>query len=129
MVRFLAEATLFLSVVGFWGPPIFPVQWGPGGSSPGVKRPGCEADHAPSSSEVNEWSYTATPIRYCGMYRDSFTFLRDENYLLCKHTMFTFLGGFAELRKATTSVVMSACLTSSARLRACSSHWTDFDEI
>jgi hypothetical protein len=33
------------------------------GSFPGVKQPGCEADHSlPSSAEVkNSWSYTSTP--------------------------------------------------------------------
>jgi hypothetical protein len=41
-----------------------------GGSFPGVKRPGREADHSPpSSAEVkNEWSYTSTPpIRLHGV--------------------------------------------------------------
>jgi hypothetical protein len=33
-----------------------------GALSLGVKRPGCEADHSPTSSaEVNVWSYTSTP--------------------------------------------------------------------
>jgi len=38
--------------------------------SPGVKRPGCEADHSPpSSAEVNNaWCYTSTsPIRFYGV--------------------------------------------------------------
>jgi hypothetical protein len=31
-----------------------PIQWVPGALSPGVMRPGCEADHLPpSSAEVN----------------------------------------------------------------------------
>jgi hypothetical protein len=41
-----------------------------GGSFPGVKRPGREADHSPpSSAEVkNTWSYTSTPpIRLHGV--------------------------------------------------------------
>jgi hypothetical protein len=40
------------------------------GSFPGVRRPGCEADHSPpSSAEVkNAWSYTSTlPIRLHGV--------------------------------------------------------------
>jgi hypothetical protein len=41
-----------------WGPPF---QWGLGDLSPGVKRPGNEADHSPpSSAEVkNAWIYTS----------------------------------------------------------------------
>jgi hypothetical protein len=40
-----------------------PIQWVPGAPSPGVKRPGREADRSPpSSAEVkNAWSYTSTP--------------------------------------------------------------------
>jgi hypothetical protein len=40
----------------FWGPP-----WVPGALSPGVKRPGREADHSPpASAEVkNTWTYTS----------------------------------------------------------------------
>jgi len=38
-------------------------QWIPGALSPGVKRPGREADHSPSSSAEmkNAWRYTSTP--------------------------------------------------------------------
>jgi hypothetical protein len=38
-----------------------PIQWAPGALSPGVKRPGREADHSqPSSAEVkNIWSIYA----------------------------------------------------------------------
>jgi hypothetical protein len=50
----------------YWGsggiaPASYPM--GTGGSFPGVKRPGREADHSPpSSAEVkNSWSYTSTP--------------------------------------------------------------------
>jgi hypothetical protein len=37
---------------------------GTGGSFPGVKRQGCEADHsAPTSAEVKKmWIYTSTPL-------------------------------------------------------------------
>jgi hypothetical protein len=52
------------------GPTQPPIQWGTRGSFPGVKRPGCEADHSPLSSvEVkNAWSYTSTPpIRIHGV--------------------------------------------------------------
>jgi len=37
--------------------------WVPGALTPGVKRPGCEADLLPpSSAEVkNAWSYTSSP--------------------------------------------------------------------
>jgi hypothetical protein len=40
-----------------------PIQSIPGAFSPGVKRPGCEADHSPQvSSEVNKmWIYISTP--------------------------------------------------------------------
>jgi hypothetical protein len=40
-----------------------PIEWVPGALSLGVKRPGREADHSPSSSaEVkNAWIYTSTP--------------------------------------------------------------------
>jgi hypothetical protein len=40
-----------------------PVQWVPGALSPGVKRPGREADHSPpTSAEVKKtWIYTSTP--------------------------------------------------------------------
>jgi hypothetical protein len=39
-----------------------PIQWVTEGLSPGIKRPGREADHStPSSAEVkNVWSYTST---------------------------------------------------------------------
>jgi hypothetical protein len=42
-----------------------PIQWVPEALSPGVKRPGREADHSlPSNAEVkNAWRYTSTPIR------------------------------------------------------------------
>jgi hypothetical protein len=52
------------------GPTQPPIQWVPAVLSPGVKRPGCEADHSPPSSvEVkNAWSYTSiSPIRFHGM--------------------------------------------------------------
>jgi hypothetical protein len=40
-----------------------PTQWVPGTLSPGVKRPGNEADHSsPASVKVREmWIYTSTP--------------------------------------------------------------------
>jgi hypothetical protein len=40
-----------------------PVRWVAGAVSPGVKRPGLEADHSPPSSAEakNAWSYTSTP--------------------------------------------------------------------
>jgi hypothetical protein len=46
-----------------------PIQWVPG-AFPGVKRPGREVDHSPSSSaEVKEWVelYLHSPIRFHGM--------------------------------------------------------------
>jgi hypothetical protein len=41
-----------------------PIQWLPGALSPGVKRPGGEADHSlPASTEVKKmWIYTFTPL-------------------------------------------------------------------
>jgi hypothetical protein len=55
------------------GPTQPPMQWVQGVLSPGVKRPGREADHSPpSSAEVkNAWSYTSTPqyafIAWCSV--------------------------------------------------------------
>jgi hypothetical protein len=46
------------------------------GPFPGVKRPGRDVNHSPSSVEVkNEWSYTSTPI-IClhGVDMDNFIF-------------------------------------------------------
>jgi hypothetical protein len=38
------------------------IQWVPGALSPGVKRPGREVDHSPTSAEVMKmWIYTSTP--------------------------------------------------------------------
>jgi hypothetical protein len=53
-----------------WGPPSLLSSGYRGALSLGVKRPGREADHSPSSSaEVkNAWSYTSTPpIRLLGV--------------------------------------------------------------
>jgi hypothetical protein len=47
--------------------PIQPlIQWELGVSPPGLKCPGCEADHSPPSSAKIEgaWSYTSTPRMY-----------------------------------------------------------------
>jgi hypothetical protein len=40
-----------------------PIQWAPGALSPGIKRPGREADHSPpASDEVKKmWIYISTP--------------------------------------------------------------------
>jgi hypothetical protein len=40
-----------------------PILWVPGALSPGVKRPGREADHSPpTSAEVKKmWIYASTP--------------------------------------------------------------------
>jgi hypothetical protein len=61
------------------GPTQPPIQWVTGGLFLGVKRPGCEADHSPSSSsEVkNAWRYTSTPqfifMAWCLLkHRDNF---------------------------------------------------------
>jgi hypothetical protein len=45
------------------GPTQPPIQWVPWTLSPGVKRPGHEADHSPpTSAEVKKmWIYTSTP--------------------------------------------------------------------
>jgi hypothetical protein len=51
-------------------PTQLPIQWVPGASSLGVKRPGREADHSPpSSTEVKEWVelYLHPPLRLHGM--------------------------------------------------------------
>jgi len=47
------------------GPTQSSIQWVLGGSYPGVKWLGYEADHSsPFSAEVNVWSYTSTPPIY-----------------------------------------------------------------
>jgi hypothetical protein len=53
-------ATASILALGFTQPSI---QWIPDTLSPGVKRPGREAEHSPPSvTEVeNAWSYTSTP--------------------------------------------------------------------
>jgi hypothetical protein len=54
------------------GPTQSSIQWVLGAISPGIKRPGCEADHStPSSAEVKDaCSYTSTPsIRLHGVVR------------------------------------------------------------
>jgi hypothetical protein len=45
------------------GPTQSPIQWVPGVLSPGVERPGREADHSPpTSAEIKKmWIYTSTP--------------------------------------------------------------------
>jgi hypothetical protein len=44
------------------GPTQCPIQWVPRALSPGVKRPGREADHSPTRAEVkNTWMYTFIP--------------------------------------------------------------------
>jgi hypothetical protein len=45
------------------GPNQHPIQWAPGTSSLGVKRPGSETDHSlPTSAEVKKmWNYESTP--------------------------------------------------------------------
>jgi hypothetical protein len=59
---------------------------GPGGGSPGIKRPGLEADQSPpSSAEIeNAWMYTSIHqyvfMAWCLVkYRDNFTFTCRES--------------------------------------------------
>jgi hypothetical protein len=54
------------------------------GSFPGVKRPGREVDHSPSSAEVkNVWSYTSTPqytfMVWCSVKEKEYLQLVREN--------------------------------------------------
>jgi hypothetical protein len=71
----------------FWGQPRLPSS-GCRSLTPGVKRPGREADHSPTSTaEIkNAWSYTSTPpIRLHGVWclvrhRDKFIPLRFNVY-------------------------------------------------
>jgi hypothetical protein len=46
-----------------------PIKWEPRALSPGVKRPGREADHSPASSIEfkNTWCYTTTTSRLHGV--------------------------------------------------------------
>jgi hypothetical protein len=68
-----------------------PIQWVPGALSPGVKRPGREADHSPqTSAEVKKtWVYTSLPhtpswrSAYLVNYRGNFTFFIFTQLLLC----------------------------------------------
>jgi len=54
------------------GPGAKPTSYTMGtGSVPGVKRPGCRADHPPHLAPrlKKEWSYTCTPpLGLCGLY-------------------------------------------------------------
>jgi hypothetical protein len=63
---------------------------GTGGSFPGVKRPGREANHSPPpSAEVNNaWRYTSTPqytfMAWCLVkHRDNFTFTFTSEFRTC----------------------------------------------
>jgi hypothetical protein len=49
------------------GPTQPPIQWAPGALSPGVKRPGPEADQSPpTSAEVKKmWLYISTKSLWC----------------------------------------------------------------
>jgi hypothetical protein len=65
-VRVPVESRIFSSPPcpdRLWGPPNHLIQWVPVALSPGVKRPGREADYSPSASaEVKKmWIYTFTP--------------------------------------------------------------------
>jgi hypothetical protein len=83
------------------------IQWVPGALSPGVKRPGREADHSPSAcAEVNKmWIYTSTP---------PYAFMGQLHLLPCrlKH----FLGGGLRLVRCPLSgtYIITSAQTSSA---------------
>jgi hypothetical protein len=66
------------------GPTQPPVQWVPGALSPGVKRPGREANQSPPSSvEVkNAWRYTSTP-QYGFM---TWCLVKHGDNFTCMHT-------------------------------------------
>jgi len=59
-----SNGTLFLPALPalFWSPPSLPSNWVPEARFPGIKRPGREAYHTPTSSAKirNAWSYTST---------------------------------------------------------------------
>jgi hypothetical protein len=72
------------------------IQWVPGALSPGVKRPGCEADHSPpSSAEVKEWVelylYSPNTPSWRGAYLkhsenfNFFTTLRQFPWIILNH--------------------------------------------
>jgi hypothetical protein len=73
MLSSLGSLVIFLSSTvsrPALGPTQPPIRWIPHALSPGVKRPGREADHSrPSSTDVkNAWRYISTPpIRLHGM--------------------------------------------------------------
>jgi hypothetical protein len=68
------------------------IKWVPGALSPGVKRPGLEADHTlPSCAEVNRWSCIFTPsfifMTWCLIKHMAWYFFKHRNdftfYLTC----------------------------------------------
>jgi hypothetical protein len=79
-----------------------PVQWVPGAFSPGVKRPGREAEHSPpTSAEVKKmWIYTSTPhtVSWRSVslvkHRDNFTFY----FLLAKYICIICILGEIKIR-------------------------------
>jgi hypothetical protein len=69
-VRVPVESRIFSSprrADRLWGPPQPPIQWAPEAISPGVKRPGREADHSPSASAEVKKTYIHSPIRLHGV--------------------------------------------------------------
>jgi hypothetical protein len=53
------------------GPTQPPVQWVPEALSPGVKRPGCEADHSPPSSAEVKNGVTIIPLPQTSSWRSA----------------------------------------------------------
>jgi hypothetical protein len=74
---------------------------GAGALSPGVKRPGREADHSPpASAEVKKmWIYTSTPINLYGVVLNS----------LSTGTTFSFALWLAIIRVTVESSVSASC--------------------
>jgi hypothetical protein len=62
-----------------WGPTQPPIQWVPGPLSPGIKRPGREADHSPpSSAEIKNGEAIQPRPRRSSRCDDTF-FARNAN--------------------------------------------------
>ena len=92
--------------------------------------------HRPPPHPVLEIYPSTTTSTICVFSHITFFFFQDETSLICNpllsltlsnSCLASFLGAFANLRLATTSFVMSVCL--SVRMEQTGSHSTDFNEI
>jgi hypothetical protein len=103
-VRVLVRSKMFSSPRHpdqFWGPPSLLFN-GYRGFSPGIKRPGREADHSPptSANVKNTWIHTSTPpyafkrSAYLVKHRDTFTFTFMMTSVVLLHSYQSYSGSF-----------------------------------